>query len=229
MRCQQTAQGGSHRSAVHCPCPDVCAVPPFVSRAFVIIAPRTFIILGPAPRIQAHARGRSRKPPPAIPIAWSKSRPPSSPYCKTMPTLAASRHRIHRKAFRRGGAGAAGRGRTQEPAGGVRGTWSSPGDTGRRQEGRRTGPCLRLPVTARRARLCGDAGRQASRLRRIACPTGSRGADGNEPDGLPPQKDRSRGHKQPKRGTSGCHCLFTCQALDVPRPKPFQATGRRAA
>jgi len=58
---------------------------------------------------------------------------PPDPYNPPVP------HRIHRKAFRRGGAGAGVEGKTQSLNLRVRGKWSPSGDTGR-GDGQRTGP-----------------------------------------------------------------------------------------
>ncbi|MBP1845045.1 hypothetical protein J2046_003314 [Rhizobium petrolearium] len=53
-------------------------------------------------------------------------------------------HRIHRKAFRRGGAGAGGEGRTRNLIVRVRGKWSPSGDTGEAKR-LRTGRLLPMP------------------------------------------------------------------------------------
>ena len=76
---------------------------------------------------QSLGKNRQEKPPPIFPA------PSLHAYNSPVP------HRIHRKAFRRGGAGAGVEGKTQSLIVRVRGKWSPSGDTGR-GDGQRTGP-----------------------------------------------------------------------------------------
>ena len=84
-----------------------------------------------------------------------KIRATSSPPLHPMPSSSSSRHRIHRKALRRGGIGAGREGRTQDFTAGVRRKWSPSGEGGNRRKCR-TGRSSGVPVRHTRGPATGE-------------------------------------------------------------------------